>query len=108
VAPSSRPQSRETDRWLTSSVGGCRLLYGDPRKFKELKIYTFKRYQDHCQYFEMKQRFVEAFIKEPLRRHDRYQLPYRARTGPPFFQALLTIRIILTFEEACSAYIFCL
>jgi len=29
-----------------------------------LKIYTFKRYQDHRRYFEMEQRFVEAFLKE--------------------------------------------
>ncbi len=59
-----RPQSRETGRWRTSSVGCCRLLYGDPREVKELKIYTFKPYQDHRRYFEMEQRFVEAFLKE--------------------------------------------
>ncbi len=50
--------------FLKKITESCRLLYGDPREFKELKIYTFKRYQDHRRYFEMEQRFVEAFLKE--------------------------------------------
>ena len=42
----------------------CRLLYGDPREIKELKIYAFKRYQDHRRYFEMERRFIDDFLKD--------------------------------------------
>jgi predicted nucleotidyltransferase len=31
----------------------CRLLYGSPRALSELKIYAFKRYQDHRPFLAM-------------------------------------------------------
>jgi uncharacterized protein len=34
------------------------LVYGSRRAFQELKIYAFKRYQDHRPYFEMERAYV--------------------------------------------------
>ena len=34
------------------------LLYGSPRRLAELKIYAFKRHQDHRRYFDMEREFV--------------------------------------------------
>ena len=42
----------------------CQLLFGDPRDLEELKIYAFKRYQDHRRYFAMEQAFVDRFVNE--------------------------------------------
>lgn len=36
----------------------CRLLYGDPRDLQRLRIYAFKRYQDHRRYLDLERRFV--------------------------------------------------
>lgn len=40
----------------------CELLYGPPGKLQTLKIYAFKRYQDHGRFFEMERRFAERFV----------------------------------------------
>jgi len=40
----------------------CELLYGPPEKLQALKIYAFKRYQDHARFFEMERRFAERFL----------------------------------------------
>lgn len=40
----------------------CVLLYGDPRSLQELKIYAFKRYQDHSRFFAMEEKFLERFL----------------------------------------------
>lgn len=49
--------------FLKKITENCRLLYGTPRRLMELKIYAFKRYQDHRRYFEMEQQYVERFLK---------------------------------------------
>jgi len=41
----------------------CRLLYGSPRALHELKIYAFKRYQDHRRYLAMERAYVSAKIR---------------------------------------------
>ncbi len=41
----------------------CRLLYGSPRALHELKIYAFKRYQDHRQFLAMERAYVRAKIR---------------------------------------------
>jgi predicted nucleotidyltransferase len=38
------------------------ILYGSMRKFQELKIYAFKRYQDHRYYFDIEQNYVKRFL----------------------------------------------
>jgi predicted nucleotidyltransferase len=42
----------------------CELVYGDPRALEELKIYAFKRYQDHRRFFAMERAYVERFLRE--------------------------------------------
>ncbi len=41
----------------------CRLLYGSPRALHELKIYAFKRYQDHRRYLAMERAYVRSKIR---------------------------------------------
>ncbi|MEW6325914.1 MAG: nucleotidyltransferase domain-containing protein [Nitrospirota bacterium] len=41
----------------------CQLLYGEPRRLAELKIYAYKRYHDHRRYFEMERAYVDRFLK---------------------------------------------
>lgn len=42
----------------------CRLLYGSPRRLQRLKLYAFKRYQDHRKYLDMERRFVTRALQE--------------------------------------------
>jgi predicted nucleotidyltransferase len=44
--------------FLKKIMESCRLLYGDPRHLQRLKIYAFKRYQDHKRYLALERRFV--------------------------------------------------
>lgn len=44
--------------FLKRVTEACRLLYGSQRDFQRLKIYAFKRYQDHRKYLEIERRFV--------------------------------------------------
>lgn len=44
--------------FLKKILERCRLLYGDSRRFQRLKIYAFKRYQDHRPYLDMERAFV--------------------------------------------------
>ena len=44
--------------FLKKVTESCRLLHGDPRDLQRLKIYAFKRYQDHRKYLELERRFV--------------------------------------------------
>ena len=40
----------------------CRLLYGSPRRLAELKIYAFKRYQDHRRYLDLEREYVQRTL----------------------------------------------
>jgi predicted nucleotidyltransferase len=40
----------------------CRLLYGSPRRLAELKIYAFKRYQDHRRYLRLEREYVRRTL----------------------------------------------
>lgn len=48
--------------FLKKITENCELLYGAPEKLQALKIYAFKRYQDHARFFEMERRFAEKFL----------------------------------------------
>jgi len=50
--------------FLKKITESCRLLAGDPRALAELKIYAFRRYQDHQRFFVMERAFVDRFVKE--------------------------------------------
>ena len=43
---------------LKKITEACRLLYVSPRDLQLLKIYAFKRYQDHRRYLDMERHFV--------------------------------------------------
>jgi predicted nucleotidyltransferase len=40
----------------------CRLLYGSPARLRDLKIYAFKRYQDHRRFLDMEADYVRRAI----------------------------------------------
>ena len=41
----------------------CRLLYGSPQRLAELKIYAFKRYQDHRRYLPLEGEYVRRTLE---------------------------------------------
>ena len=41
----------------------CRLLFGPPRRLAELKIYAFKRYQDHRRYLALEREYVHRTLE---------------------------------------------
>lgn len=43
----------------------CRLLAGSPRRLAEMKIYAFKRYQDHRRYLAMEREYVRRAVNGP-------------------------------------------
>lgn len=48
--------------FLKQILGNCILLAGTARDFSELKLYAFRRYQDHKPYLAMEQQFVERLV----------------------------------------------
>jgi predicted nucleotidyltransferase len=42
----------------------CDLVYGSPRVLQRLKIYAFKRYQDHRRYLAFERKYVERALAE--------------------------------------------
>lgn len=54
--------NRADPLFLKQIVEGGRLLYGSPRAFAELKIYAFKRYQDHRRFLAMEREYVTRTI----------------------------------------------
>lgn len=57
--------NRADPLFLKKITEACRLLYGSPRDFQRLRIYAFKRYQDHRKYLEMERRYVERSLRDP-------------------------------------------
>ena len=45
----------------------CELIYGSPRRLDELKLYAFKRYQDHRRYLDLERRFVAEALATTTR-----------------------------------------
>lgn len=48
--------------FLKKITEACRLLYGDPRDLQRLRIFAFKRYQDHRRYLDLERRFVARSV----------------------------------------------
>jgi predicted nucleotidyltransferase len=44
--------------FLKKVLETCRLVYGSPRLLQRLRLYAFKRYQDHRKYLDLERRFV--------------------------------------------------
>ena len=51
--------------FLKQVLEKSRLLAGSPRRFAELKIYGFKRYQDHRRYLDLESRHVRRVLGRP-------------------------------------------
>jgi len=49
--------------FLKRITENCRLLYGPMRALQELKIYAFKRYQDHRRFLAMERNYVRDKIR---------------------------------------------
>lgn len=49
--------------FLKKITENSQILYGSMRKLQELKIYAFKRYQDHRRYFDKEENYVKRFLK---------------------------------------------
>jgi len=44
--------------FLKKITEDCRVLYGPVERLQRLKIYAFKRYQDHRKYFDMERQYA--------------------------------------------------
>lgn len=50
--------------FLKQVLESCRLLAGSPRRLAELKIYAFKRYQDHRRYLPLERQYVDRVLAD--------------------------------------------
>lgn len=55
--------NRADPLFLKKITEAPRLLYGSTRELHRLKIYAFKRYQDHRKYLEMERRYVQRSLQ---------------------------------------------
>jgi len=56
--------NRADPLFLKQILEHCRVLYGPARALHELKMYAFKRYQDHRRYLAMERAYVSRKIEE--------------------------------------------
>ncbi len=54
--------------FLKKVMEDCRLLHGAPADLQRLKLYAFKRYQDHRPYLDLERRFVARVLARPTAR----------------------------------------
>lgn len=54
--------------FLKKVTEDCRLLHGAPADLQRLKLYAFKRYQDHRRYLDLERRFVKRALTSPTAR----------------------------------------
>ena len=60
--------NRADPLFLYQMVSRCTLLYGSPRQLAELKMYAFRRYQDHRRFLAFERKYVRTIgdrIKDP-------------------------------------------
>ncbi|MBI5410540.1 MAG: nucleotidyltransferase domain-containing protein [Nitrospirae bacterium] len=56
--------NRADPLFLKKIMEHCRLLYGDPHDLHRLRLYAFKRYQDHRRFLELERRYVERRLAQ--------------------------------------------
>ena len=56
--------NRADPLFLRKITEACHLLHGSPRALQRLKIYAFKRYQDHRRYLDLERQYVERSLKD--------------------------------------------
>ncbi|WP_447601948.1 type VII toxin-antitoxin system MntA family adenylyltransferase antitoxin [Nitrospira sp. Nam80] len=54
--------NRADPLFLKQILDRCRLLYGPIRTFQRLRLYAFKRYQDHRRFLDLERRFVNQTL----------------------------------------------
>lgn len=57
--------NRADPLFLKKITDVCRLVYGSARDFQRMKIYAFKRYQDHRRYLDLERRYLERVLARP-------------------------------------------
>lgn len=50
--------------FLKKILDRCVLLFGKESNLQEMKIFAFKRYQDHSRFFEMERAYAERFARK--------------------------------------------
>ena len=58
--------NRADPLFLRKITERCRLLYGAERALYELKMYAFKRYQDHRRYLALEREWVDNALPGPI------------------------------------------
>ena len=48
--------------FLKKITDDCQILYGPAERLHRLKIYAFKRFQDHRKYFDMERRYAAKYL----------------------------------------------
>jgi len=56
--------NRADPLFLKRITESCSLLYGDERDLQRLRIYAFRRYQDHRRFLKMERECARQFIRE--------------------------------------------
>ncbi|MGH7335682.1 MAG: type VII toxin-antitoxin system MntA family adenylyltransferase antitoxin [Candidatus Rokuibacteriota bacterium] len=49
--------------FLKRITENCRLVYGSPRRLHELRMYAFRRYQDHRRYLALERFYVDRVLR---------------------------------------------
>ena len=53
--------------FLKKILEGGRRLAGSPRRLAELRMYAYRRYQDHRRFLDLERRYVGRFVEERSR-----------------------------------------
>jgi len=56
--------NRADPLFLKKITERCSLLFGSERDLHSLKMYAFRRYQDHRRFLEMEKRFAREFVEK--------------------------------------------
>ncbi len=56
--------NRADPLFLKKILERCRLLYRSPRAVHDLRLYAFRRYQDHREYLALERRYVARALGE--------------------------------------------
>jgi predicted nucleotidyltransferase len=54
--------NRADPLFLKQITERCRLLFGAPRRLHELRMYAFRRYQDHRRYLRLERAYVDRAL----------------------------------------------
>jgi len=55
--------NRADPLFLKQITERCRLVYGAPRRLHELRMYAFRRYQDHRRYLPLEREYVARTLR---------------------------------------------